>query len=461
MGSYLGTPGSSASPAPGPADGRERPAPRRPLCQVHRVQRVRRAQPARRHRPAPRPPSWDPANPTALVSEAWRRFPMPRPQNAIMGSLPSDWWESYLKRNIWSLRHPRATWSPVTVKISPPEQKACPGLFTDRAVNPAGPLEDPPGQCAKDPVLMALQEHRRVTARWEEPLFRHSSNRRRSPASPPSSFKPPVKGGATVAFVARPGPLKRTLHSRTSDPKSKRSHCSVLASICSRGPFSTQRNAISSTYSSSGDVTQSWKFSKASVQMPEWPLKKAGKSPHSHPLDAPSNSGHPSQQIPPLQSGPEDLLTGPGQRDCTVTEEDLTSQTQARQSNQTKEDPPGTSTGPKPETGTAFQFLSSLNPISSGTASSTVMNPQLEKLRNKWASPGCWKSDPVQGISSDSKPTAAFIQLSPSSPILPDTGPAWPPSIPQPHRSEKVSVWMMDLISEAKKDVWSGDMSLL
>ncbi|XP_038951958.1 POM121-like protein 2 isoform X4 [Rattus norvegicus] len=174
MGSYLGKAGSSPrSSAQGRADPREKPAtrqPTRPLYQVHRVQHVHRAQPVRRHRPARRPPNWDPANPAAFVSEAWRRFPMKSPQNPIMGSLPSDWWESYLKRNIWSLRHPRATWSPVTVKISPPERRPRPLFPASRVVNSAGPSEEPPGPCGKEQVLRALLECRKGGAR-EKHLF--------------------------------------------------------------------------------------------------------------------------------------------------------------------------------------------------------------------------------------------------------------------------------------------------
>ncbi|XP_006254173.1 POM121-like protein 2 isoform X1 [Rattus norvegicus] len=443
MGSYLGKAGSSPrSSAQGRADPREKPAtrqPTRPLYQVHRVQHVHRAQPVRRHRPARRPPNWDPANPAAFVSEAWRRFPMKSPQNPIMGSLPSDWWESYLKRNIWSLRHPRATWSPVTVKISPPERRPRPLFPASRVVNSAGPSEEPPGPCGKEQVLRALLECRKGGARWEEPLFPDSSDTQRKSATLWSAFKPLLKSGATVSFVARPGSLKRSLHAQSSDPKCKRSSYSsvaLLASIHTRGPLSTKRNAITSSYSSSRDLSESWKrhFSRSSVQTPEWPLKKTGKSPNSHLLVTPSSSGQINGKIPLLQSGPRHLLTMPCQQGPVVTEEDPTSEGQAVPSNQTTEATTGTATDSIPEIRAGFQPPLSLNRPSE-TVLNTCVNPQLESLKNMPAPHGCSLLEHIPSISSDSKPSIASIQALPSSPTTPVTDSTWLSSVPQAHRS--------------------------
>ncbi|XP_028632061.1 POM121-like protein 2 isoform X2 [Grammomys surdaster] len=469
MGSYLGKAGSSPrSPAQGRADAREKPTtrrPARPLYQVHRVQHVHRAQPARRHKPARRPPNWDPANPAAFVSEAWRRFPMKRLQNPIMGSLPSDWWESYLKRNIWSLRHPRATWSPVTVKISPPEWRPRPLFPASRVVNSAGPSEEPPGPCGKDPVLRALLECRKGRARWEEPLFPDSSDSQRNLATVRSAFKPLLKSGGTVSFVARPGSLKRSLHAQSSDHKCKRPSCSsvaLLASIHTRGPLSTKRNAITSSYSSSRDLSESWKrhFSRTTVQTPEWPLKKTGKSSNSHLLVTPSSSVQRNEKIPLLQSGPRDLLTVPYQQGPVVTEEDPPLEGQAVPSNQTTEATTGTATDSVPEIRAGIQPPLSLNWSSSETVLSTHVNPQLENLKNMPDSRGCSQLEHIQGISSDSKPSIASIQASPSSPTTPVTDSTWPSSIPQAHR-EKCLFGRWSWTSEAKKDVLSGDKSLL
>ncbi|XP_051050574.1 POM121-like protein 2 [Phodopus roborovskii] len=422
MGSYLGKAGSSPrSPVQGRADAWEKPAthrPARPLYQVHRVQHVHRAQPARRHRPVRRPPNWDPANPAAFVSEAWRRFPMKRPQNRIMGSLPSDWWESYLKRNIWSLRHPRTTWSPVTVKISPPEGRPRPLFSASKAVN-AGPSEEPPGMCGKDPVLRALLECRKGKARWEEPLFSDSSDSKRNSTTPWSAFKPLLKSGATVTFVARPGSLKRSFYAQSSDHKCKKSSCSsvaLLANICTHGPPSTKRNAITSSYSSSRYLSESWKrhFSRTSVQTPEWPLRKTGKSPNSHPLVSPRHSGQPNGEIPSLQSGPRELLTAPCQQDGAVTEEDPTLERQAGPSNQTTEATTGTVTEAIPETRTGIPPPLSLSRPSSESVLSNHMSPQLESSKNMPVSHGCSEVEHLQGISSDSKPSPASIQVTPS-----------------------------------------------
>lgn len=365
---------------------------------------------------------------------------MKRPQNPIMGSLPSDWWESYLKRNIWSLRHPRATWSPVTVKISPPERRPHPLFSASKAVNSAGPSEEPPGGYGKDPVLKALLECRKGRGRWEEPLFPDSSDSKRNSATPWSAFKPLLKSGATVTFVARPGSLKRSLHAQSSDHKRKKSSCSsvaILANICTRGPPSTKRNAITSSYSSSRYLSESWKrhFSRTSVQTPEWPLKKTGKSPISHPLVTPSNSWQPNGEIPPLQSGPSDLLTTPCQQDCVVTEADPTLERQAGPSNQTTEATTATVADAIPETRAGIRPPLSFSPPSSESVLSTHMSPQLESSKNMPVPHGCSQLEHLQGISSDSKPSTASIQVSPSSPTSPVSDSNWPSSVPQAYRS--------------------------
>ncbi|CAO2595448.1 POM121-like protein 2 [Lemmus lemmus] len=469
MGSYLGKAGSSPlSPAQERADAREKPAtrrPARPLYQVHRVQHVHRAQPARRHRPARRPPNWDPANPAAFVSEAWRRFPMKRPQNPIMGSLPSDWWESYLKRNIWSLRHPRATWSPVTVKISPPERRPRPLFSVSKVINSAGPSEEPPGECGKGPVLKALFKCRKGRARREEPLFPDSSDSKRNSATPWSAFKPLLKSGATVSFVARPGSLKRSLPAQSSDHKRQKSSCSsvaLLASVRTRGPPSTKRNAITSSYSSSRYLSESWKrhFSRTSIQTPEWPLKKTGRNPNPHPLVTPGSSGQPNTEIPRLQSGPRDLLTTPCQQGCVATEEDPTSERPAGPSKPTTEATTGIVTDSIPETRDGTEPPVSLSRPSSETILSTRRSPQPDSSKNMPVPHGCSQLEHLQGISSDSKPSTASIQVSPSSPTPPVPDSNWPSSTPQaPRKKCLFGRWIWT--SETKKDVLSGDKSLL
>lgn len=363
---------------------------------------------------------------------------MKRPQNPIMGSLPSDWWESYLKRNIWSLRHPRATWSPVTVKISPPERRPRPSFSAAKAVNSAGPSseEQPPGGGGRDPVLQALLECRKGRARWEEPLSPAGSDGQRNPASPWSAFKPLLKSGATVSFVARPGSLKRSLHAQSSDHKRKRPSCSsvaLLASVCTRGPPSSTRNAITSSYSSSRCLSESWKrhFSRTSVQTPDWPLKKTGESPNSHPLVTPRSSGQPNWETPPLPSAPRDLLTTPCQQGCVVTEEDLTLESQTGPCNQTTDATTGTATDSIPETRASIQPPLSLSP----PPSESVVGTHTGSSENMPVPHGCSQLEHLQDISSDSNPSTASIPGSPSSPPSPVTDSSWLFSVPQAHRS--------------------------
>ncbi|EPY73667.1 hypothetical protein CB1_002639001 [Camelus ferus] len=188
MGSYLGKPGPPpSSPAEERTDLSERPLNRRPtqpLHQVHRVQHIHRAHPAPRHRPARRPPNWDPTNPTTwVVNEAWRRFPMKRSQNSIMGPLPSDWWESYFKRSVWSLRHPRAIWSPVTIKIAPPERTAPRSSSPVEVIDCAGSSlsKKPSDPCAKETVLKVLRECKKGKVRFGTPGTRSLRDFFRSP----------------------------------------------------------------------------------------------------------------------------------------------------------------------------------------------------------------------------------------------------------------------------------------
>lgn len=287
MGTYVGKLGlSPSSPAGGRTDLSERPLNRRPaqpLHQVPGVQHIHRAHPAPRHRPARRLPNWDPTSPNACVlNEAWRRFPMNRSRNSIMGPHPS-WWESYFKRSIWSLRHPRATWSPVTIRLAPRERTAPPSTAPAEVTNSAGvsPSEKPPDPCAKETVLRALRECKKGKVRWEEPLFHESlDSKRRITETRSSAIKPLMQNGVLTSFVPRPEPLKRSLDCWGSDHSlNNRPSCSSMDSLASThtgGPLSSQRNAIASSYSSSRDSSEPWKRSipSTSLQIPEWPIKR-------------------------------------------------------------------------------------------------------------------------------------------------------------------------------------------
>ncbi|KAM9740239.1 POM121-like protein 2 [Dama dama] len=485
MGSYLGKLGlSPSSPAEGRTDLSERPVNRRPtqsLHQVYRIQHVHRAHPAPRHRPARRPPDWVPSNPTVwMVNEAWRRFPMKRCQNSIMGPLPSDWWEGYSQRSIWSLRHPRAIWSPVTIKIVPPERTVPPSASPAEVINSAGssPSERLPDPCAKETVLRALKECKKGKVRLEEPLFHEIFDCKRSiPETRPSAFKPLVKEGVLNSFVPRPGPLKRSLNPWSSDHSlNKRPSCSSMDSLTSThtgDSLNSKRNAITSSYSSSRDFSESWKKSipSASLQIPEWPVKKKEKGHQSHspfPLvsdESPETSDSSGQQnqIPLLPSSPENLLSliPPPQLGHPVPEDlALGKKTGLQSSNKARENTTEITTDSVPETRSAIQPSLSLTLPSAGTSPTQGTDPQLESLNKLQKSPGppafpqptgevisaahsplttaslqaplgCSQSEPLSGISSDSKPPATFIHLTPVSPTSSVTGTTRLPSTSQ------------------------------
>ncbi|XP_057555947.1 POM121-like protein 2 [Hippopotamus amphibius kiboko] len=470
MGSYLGKLGlSPSSPAEGRTDLSERPLNRRPaqpLHQVHRVQHVHRVHPAARHRPARRPLNWDPTNPTGwVVNEAWRRFPMKRSQNSIMGPLASDWWESYFKRSIWSLRHPRAIWSPVTIKIGPPEWTGPPSPSPAEVINSAGfsPSEKPPGPCAKETVLRALRECKKGKVRLEEPWFHESlDSKGRVPGARPSAFKPLRKNGVLISFASRPGPLKRSLHPWGSDHSlSKQPSCSPMDSLASAytgSPLSSKRNAVTSSYSSSRDFSEPWKRSSpsASFPIPEWPLKRKENGHQSHspvPLVS-ETSGCSGQQnqIPLLLYSPESplSLTPSPQLGCTVPEDlALGKKAGLQWRNKAREDTTEVTTDSVSETWSAIQpslsqgtdpQLESLNkmqtppgllafPQPTGEAISVAHSPV--KTERLLAPRACSQSGPLSDISSDSKPTGTYILLTPVSHTSPVTDTTWPPSTSQ------------------------------
>ncbi|XP_036349724.2 POM121-like protein 2 [Ochotona princeps] len=328
MGSYLGkadpSPWSSSQKRTDQPEGRTNRRPSPPLYQVHRVQHVHCAHSAPQHRPARRLPHWDPAQYLARrVNEAWRRFPMRRASNSFMRPLPSDWWDSYCKRTIWSLRHPRSVCSPVTVKISPPERKEAPAISPANFINSAGPLasEETPDPRAKETVLRALHEYGKGRRKTEGPPVTEGARPKKPEETRLSAFKPLVKSGMPPCFVPRRGPLKRSRQTWGSDlDLNRRPGLSSLNSLAGThpGPLSSKRNAISSSYSSSRYLEQPWRsrILRASLQSPEWPLKRKGQGHQLHspaPLDsgfrcwsAPGPSGSPLR-LP--SSG--NLLPGP------------------------------------------------------------------------------------------------------------------------------------------------------
>ncbi|XP_037374948.1 POM121-like protein 2 [Talpa occidentalis] len=483
MGTYLGKAGPQPpSPAQVRTDLPERSVNRRPaqpLHQVHRVQHVHRAHPAPRHRPARRPPNWDPNNPTARrVNEAWRRFPMRRPPNSILGPLPSDWWESYLKRCIWSLRHPRATWSPVTIKIAPPERRAPPSTSPAEVINSAESslAEKTPDPCAKETVLRAIRQSAKGKARLQKPLSPESLDcKRRGSETRSSAFKPLMKNGTRTSFVPRSGALKRSLHSCNSNHSlNKRPSCSSMSSLGSThigDSLSSKRNVITSSYSSSRNFSQKRSVSRASLQTPEWPVKKQEKGHQTHSPEALisefGRSGQQNQKIPLLPPSPQNLLAlaPPPQLGYVLPEEDLAGGKKVilTWDNKCREGMTEPAMVSDPENQSILQTSPPLTPPSAETAPAQGSHPQLEGLQKMQESPGpvahpqspgeaisvtgsplntpclltplgCSQSESPPGTSSDSESKATFILLTPVSLTSPpDT--TWPHSTPQADQS--------------------------
>lgn len=474
MGSYLG---KRRSPAPAPADGRPDPParpgsrrPAQPLRQLYRVQHVHRAHPAPRLRPSRRPRDWDPARPaTRVVTEAWRRFPMRRSQNPIVGPLPSDWWESYLKRSVWSLRHPRAVWSPVTIKITPPERRGLP--YTSPA--PSSPSGRPPGRCMKATVLRALRERAEGRTRPQEPLPRERPGcERPGPRSGPSAFEPLIKNGVRASFVPRPGPLRRSVASPSPDRSlsARPSSCGPrrLASTEAAGRPGSKRNAITSSYSSSRAFSERCKRSvpSASLQTPEWPVNKKEKGHQCHsptplvseesPAATRDSSGQHSQKIPQLLASPGPLLplTPPPQRGYAAPEDDLALGTEGGLlwANEAREDTTEVTadsvwdprSAPSPPLALALPSAStapaqgpdpqveSPGPLASPRSTEEGVSVALSALQTPGllAPLGCSLSESRPGPSSGAKPPATVIlriPVSPTSQVLDTTQPP-PPS---------------------------------
>ncbi|XP_042841438.1 POM121-like protein 2 [Panthera tigris] len=435
MGGYLGRPGSPpSSPARARAHATEQ------------VQRVHRAHPAPRHRPPRRPPGRDPAG---RVDEAWRRFPMKRPRNAIVGPLPSDWWDSYFRRSVWSLRHPRARRSPVTVRIAPPEP--WPAL----AIRSAGPpsSEKPPDPCAKETVLRALRGCTKGRAGWEDPPRPGGLQAaRRSPDPRPSAFRPLLRNGVLASFEPRPGPLRRSPDSLGPDRSASGGPgCpsrSPEARAHSGSPPRSPRNAISSSYSSSRPLGAPGKRRApgAALQPPEWPVRKKGKGRRSPspgpppPARSPAASGgsEPQGQGPPRPPrSPGTPSPPPGLGDADPDEDQASGhEVGLRWSSTAREDGTEVPTRCVPEPGSAAQPAASPGPPGAGTARTQDADPRSGSFADTREPPAASPPSPGRAV------PAALSPLKEVSP-LPSRGCSRPEPLPRPSSdSESAATWL-------------------
>ncbi|KAI5933190.1 Nuclear envelope pore membrane protein POM 121C [Manis javanica] len=203
------------------------------------------------------------------------------------------------RKRVLSRGSSRVVCRPSTVRIAPPGSHLT--RFPIAAQIPKAP--DP---WSKEAVLLALERWKRKKRTVEEEEVQTSAagqeDKRRwedikfviavlwchdSSGSGHSAFKPEVANGVPAAFVPEPGPLKRGLSSQSSDGELCKKTCTSAVS-CSKGTCAcgirmSSRNAITSSYTSTGGISQLWKrrpsaspiSSPASrSQTPESPEKK-------------------------------------------------------------------------------------------------------------------------------------------------------------------------------------------
>ncbi|GAB1290279.1 Nuclear envelope pore membrane protein POM 121 [Apodemus speciosus] len=271
MGSYLGKPGP---PEPAlPQDPRERPGRRPPsrspppASAVQRVHHVYPALPTPLLRSSRRQPHRDcgPLSSRFVITPR-RRYPIQQAQYSLLGALPTVCWNGGHKKTVLSARNSRMVCSPVTVRIAPPDSKLFRSPMPEQILDTtlSSPPSNAPDPCAKETVLNALKEKKKRTVAEEDQLHLDGQeNKRRrhdSGGSGHSAFEPLVANGVPAAFVPKPGSLKRSLASQSSDDhlnkRSRTSSVSSLTSTCTGGIPSSSRNAITSSYSSTRGISQ-------------------------------------------------------------------------------------------------------------------------------------------------------------------------------------------------------------
>uniref|UniRef100_A0A8D0ZED4 Nuclear envelope pore membrane protein POM 121C-like n=1 Tax=Sus scrofa TaxID=9823 RepID=A0A8D0ZED4_PIG len=195
-----------------------------------------------------------------------RRYPVQQAPYSWLGVRPTVCGSSWHRRPVLSARNSKTVRSPVTVRIAPPESKLnrppLSGQISSSTLS--SPSTTGPDPCAKETVLSALRAWKQRTAKEEDQICADGQeNKRRrheSSGSGPSAFEPLVASGLPASFVPKPGSLKRGLSPQSSDDHlNKRSRTSPLSSLTSTdtGGFPiASRNAITSSYSSTGGLCQ-------------------------------------------------------------------------------------------------------------------------------------------------------------------------------------------------------------
>uniref|UniRef100_A0A8W4FJ50 Nuclear envelope pore membrane protein POM 121C n=1 Tax=Sus scrofa TaxID=9823 RepID=A0A8W4FJ50_PIG len=195
-----------------------------------------------------------------------RRYPIQQAHYASLGVLPTVCWNSCHRKTVLSARNSKVVCSPVRVRIAPPDSKWIRPLLSEQSSSStvSSPSASAPDPCAKETVLSALRARKKRTVKEEDQILAdgQEEKRRRQDSSGRghSAFEPLAANGIPASFVPKPGSLKRGLSPQSSDAhlnkRSRTSSLSSLTSTYSGGVPISRRNAITSSYSSTGGLSQ-------------------------------------------------------------------------------------------------------------------------------------------------------------------------------------------------------------
>uniref|UniRef100_A0A8W4FDA0 Nuclear envelope pore membrane protein POM 121C n=1 Tax=Sus scrofa TaxID=9823 RepID=A0A8W4FDA0_PIG len=195
-----------------------------------------------------------------------RRYPIQQAHYASLGVLPTVCWNSCHRKTVLSARNSKVVCSPVRVRIAPPDSKRIRPPLSEQSSSStvSSPSASAPDPCAKETVLSALRARKKRTVKEEDQILAdgQEEKRRRQDSSGRghSAFEPLAASGIPASFVPKPGSLKRGLSPQSSDAhlykRSRTSSLSSLTSTYSGGVPISRRNAITSSYSSTGGLSQ-------------------------------------------------------------------------------------------------------------------------------------------------------------------------------------------------------------